>query len=40
MVPDPYYGGENGFALVLDLVEDASAGLLERIVEQLNQDSQ
>lgn len=40
VVPDPYYGGENGFALVLDLVEDASAGLLERIVEQLNQDSQ
>ena len=27
-VPDPYYGGANGFEHVLDLVEDASAGLL------------
>jgi protein-tyrosine phosphatase len=30
-VPDPYYGGPSGFELVLDLVEDASKGLLERI---------
>lgn len=30
-VPDPYYGGTNGFRLVLDLVEDASDGLLEQI---------
>ncbi len=28
-VPDPYYGGEDGFELVLDLLEDASEGLLE-----------
>ncbi|MDH3327346.1 MAG: low molecular weight phosphotyrosine protein phosphatase [Gammaproteobacteria bacterium] len=27
-VPDPYYGGENGFEHVLDLIEDASKGLL------------
>jgi protein-tyrosine phosphatase len=27
-VPDPYYGGASGFDRVLDLVEDASAGLL------------
>jgi protein-tyrosine phosphatase len=27
-VPDPYYGGLNGFERVLDLVEDASIGLL------------
>ena len=27
-VPDPYYGGQRGFKLVLDLVEDASQGLL------------
>ena len=27
-VPDPYYGGGNGFETVLDLVEDASEGLL------------
>ena len=27
-VPDPYFGGEEGFELVLDLLEDACAGLL------------
>lgn len=27
-VPDPYYGGENGFEEVLDLLEDAVEGLL------------
>ena len=26
-VPDPYYGGDNGFELVLDLLEDAGEGL-------------
>lgn len=31
-VPDPYYGGEKGFELVLDLLEDACAGLLNRII--------
>ncbi len=30
-VPDPYYGGEQGFVHVLDMVEDASAGLLGHI---------
>ena len=30
-VPDPYYGGRDGFELVLDLVEDASQGLLNHI---------
>lgn len=28
VVPDPYYGGAHGFEHVLDLVEDACAGLL------------
>jgi protein-tyrosine phosphatase len=28
-VPDPYYGGDKGFEVVLDLCEDAVAGLLE-----------
>jgi protein-tyrosine phosphatase len=28
VVPDPYYGGETGFEHVLDLVEDASEGLI------------
>lgn len=27
-VPDPYYGGEEGFERVLDLVEDAARGLI------------
>ncbi|NTS76980.1 low molecular weight phosphotyrosine protein phosphatase [Catenovulum sp. SM1970] len=30
-VPDPYYGGEEGFELVLDLVEDACNGLINKI---------
>ena len=32
-VPDPYYGGANGFEAVLDLLEDATAGLLQSIAE-------
>ncbi|HNU78007.1 MAG: low molecular weight protein-tyrosine-phosphatase [Prolixibacteraceae bacterium] len=32
-VPDPYYGGEEGFELVMDLLEDALEGLLEVIVK-------
>ncbi len=30
-VPDPYYGGEQGFELVLDLLEDSCEGLLEKL---------
>lgn len=30
-VPDPYYGGDKGFEFVLDLVEDASVGLIQTI---------
>ena len=30
-VPDPYYGGPEGFEQVLDLVEDAAEGLLARL---------
>jgi protein-tyrosine phosphatase len=33
-VPDPYYGGPEGFDHVLDLVEEASEGLLEDIRER------
>jgi protein-tyrosine phosphatase len=32
-VPDPYYGGEQGFEQVLDMVEDAAQGLLQYIRE-------
>lgn len=30
-VPDPYYGGDQGFEHVLDLLEDACAGLLDTL---------
>jgi low molecular weight protein-tyrosine phosphatase len=30
-VPDPYYGGDDGFERVLDLVEEASASLLREL---------
>ncbi len=30
-VPDPYYGGAQGFEHVLDILEDACAGLLEEL---------
>ena len=30
-VPDPFYGGEEGFELVLDLLEDSCEGLLEKL---------
>jgi protein-tyrosine phosphatase len=33
-VPDPYYGGDQGFEHVLDLIEDASQGLLNDIREK------
>lgn len=30
-VPDPYYGGEDGFELVLDMLEQASQALLDEV---------
>ena len=30
-VPDPYYGGPQGFDTVLDLLEDACEGLLDAV---------
>lgn len=32
-VPDPYYGGEHGFELVLDMIEDAGQGLIKSLQE-------
>lgn len=32
-VPDPYYGGRNGFEHVFDLVEDASQGFYQQLTE-------
>jgi protein-tyrosine phosphatase len=36
-VPDPYYGGEDGFERVLDLLEDACAGLLDNLRQERRQ---
>ncbi|WP_420385671.1 low molecular weight protein-tyrosine-phosphatase [Roseivirga sp.] len=33
-VPDPYYGGENGFQLVFDILERSTHNLLEDLVEK------
>lgn len=33
-VPDPYYGGADGFELVLDILEDACAGLLKKLQQR------
>lgn len=33
-VPDPYYGGSQGFEFVLDLLEDGVEGLLEMLREK------
>jgi len=32
-VPDPYYGGDNGFENVIDLLEDACEGLYEKLTQ-------
>ena len=34
-VPDPYFGGDDGFNLVMDLLEDAAKGLIKDIKEKL-----
>jgi protein-tyrosine phosphatase len=34
-VPDPYYGTDQGFELVLDLVEEAGRGLLDHLRKEL-----
>lgn len=36
VVPDPYYGGPIGFERVLDMVEEAAEGLVERLRERLS----
>ncbi len=35
-VPDPYYGGANGFNDVIDLIEDASRGLISHLINNLS----
>jgi len=38
-VPDPYYGGPDGFETVLDLMENGCQGLLREIVDQMEAGS-
>ena len=33
-VPDPYYGGEEGFSQVIDILEDACSSVLKQIQEK------
>jgi len=33
-VPDPYYGGEQGFEDVLDLLEEAAGGLIDALLDK------
>lgn len=35
-VPDPYFGGDQGFELVLDILEDTCEGLLKKIMSETN----
>jgi len=34
-VPDPYYGGMNGFTYMCELLQSATRGLLKSVEEQL-----
>ncbi len=34
-VPDPYYGGDDGFNFVMDLLEDAAKGLMKEVKSKL-----
>jgi protein-tyrosine phosphatase len=34
-VPDPYYGGPQGFEQVLDLLEEAAEGLLRELLSRV-----
>ena len=36
VIPDPYYGGEQGFEHVLDLIEEASEGLMQFVHKKVN----
>jgi protein-tyrosine phosphatase len=36
-IPDPYYGGDSGFEMVLDLVEEASEQILIKLSSKLSQ---
>jgi protein-tyrosine phosphatase len=35
VIPDPYYGGDQGFEQVLDLIEEASEGLVNLVMRKV-----
>ena len=35
VIPDPYYGGDQGFEQVLDLIEEASEGLMKLTLQKV-----
>lgn len=35
VIPDPYYGGEQGFENVLNLIEEATEGLIQLIINKV-----
>jgi len=35
VIPDPYYGGDQGFEHVLDLIEESSEGLLKLVMQKV-----
>jgi protein-tyrosine phosphatase len=35
VIPDPYYGGDQGFEHVLDLIEEASEGLMKFTLQKV-----
>jgi protein-tyrosine phosphatase len=37
-VPDPYYGGYEGFERVLDILEDSARGLLKKVKSEINEE--
>ncbi len=37
-VPDPYYGGGKGFEIVLDILEDTCANLLEKVKDDIESE--
>lgn len=35
IIPDPYYGGDEGFELVLDLLEDSCSVMLQKLIKEI-----
>jgi protein-tyrosine phosphatase len=38
-VPDPYYGGSQGFEFVLDVLEDSVAGLIQKVEDDIRREN-